>query len=123
MKTVLANGCFDLFHPGHAHILTEAKKLGTLVVAVNSDASATRIKRKPIHDINQRMESVRPYADFVVSFEEDTPERLIECLKPDIVVKGGDYNPADVISGAAEIVIIERIGGYSTTRLYEHITH
>lgn len=111
-KIVFTNGCFDIIHAGHVGYLEEAKKLGDrLIVAINGDASVRRLKGpgRPINPVDRRMavlaglESV----DWVVSFDEDTPENLIEAMKPDILVKGGDYNDNQVVGAD----IVKRYGG------------
>lgn len=121
--TVFTNGCFDILHPGHIHMLREAKKLGTkLIVAVNSDASVKRLKgpSRPVNSINHRVEMIKALgiADEVVVFDEDTPAELIAELLPDIIVKGGDYYPEDVVGfDVAKVVIIPTLGEYSTTNI------
>ncbi|QBH97686.1 bifunctional D-glycero-beta-D-manno-heptose-7-phosphate kinase/D-glycero-beta-D-manno-heptose 1-phosphate adenylyltransferase HldE [Limnobaculum zhutongyuii] len=106
-KVVMTNGCFDILHAGHVSYLANARKLGDrLIVAVNSDASTRRLKgeTRPVNPLAQRMivlgalESV----DWVVAFEEDTPQRLIADTLPDLLVKGGDYKPED-IAGSKEV--------------------
>src|SRR5690606_6484660 len=103
-KIVFTNGCFDIIHAGHVAYLEEARKLGhRLVVAINSDASVKRLKGagRPINPVDRRMavlaglESV----DWVLAFEDDTPERLLRNLKPDVLVKGGDYQEHQVVGG------------------------
>lgn len=103
-KVVFTNGCFDLLHYGHLSYLAQAKKLGDiLIVGVNNDDSIQRLKgiNRPINDIKTRLFQIAclEFVDLVVPFSEDTPERLIEDLKPDILVKGGDYT-VDQIVGA-----------------------
>ncbi len=101
-KIVFTNGCFDLLHAGHAHYLKKAKEFGDiLVVGINSDSSVRRIKgdKRPI--IKQEMraylvDSLKP-VDYVVIFEEDTPERLIRSIKPHVLVKGGDWNIENIV--------------------------
>ena len=127
---VFTNGIFDLLHAGHIKLLKEAKRLGDfLVVGLNSDSSATKIKRKPIKDENQRkiiLESIE-YVDKVIIFKETTPLRLIKQIKPDILVKGGDYKRETVVghrfveSYGGKVVIIPLLKGYSTTNLIEDI--
>ena len=101
-RIVFTNGCFDIIHAGHVGYLEEARKLGDrLVVAVNSDASITRLKGegRPINSVDRRMavlaglESV----DWVLSFDDDTPERLLRRVKPEVLVKGGDYRENQVV--------------------------
>lgn len=111
-KVVFTNGCFDILHAGHVGYLEQARKLGDrLIVAVNGDESVRRLKGegRPINPVDRRMavlaglESV----DWVVSFEDDTPERLLEVIKPDVLVKGGDYDKKAVVGWE----IVERYGG------------
>jgi len=99
---VFTNGCFDIIHAGHVGYLKEAKKQGDrLIVAINDDASVTRLKGKgrPINSIDRRMAVVSGLesVDWVVSFAEDTPENLLRELKPDLLIKGGDYGIGGVV--------------------------
>lgn len=129
---VLTNGCFDIIHPGHVQYLKEAKALGDrLLVAVNSDASVARLKgpTRPINPLDHRMavlaglESV----DWVVPFGEDTPERLICRVLPDILVKGGDYKVVDVAGGqcvqanGGEVITLSFKDNCSTTAIVKKI--
>lgn len=111
-KVVFTNGCFDIIHAGHVGYLEQAKALGDrLVVAINSDASVSKLKGpgRPINPENRRMavlaglESV----DWVCCFDDDTPERLLELFRPDVVVKGGDYDKKGVVGWE----IVEGYGG------------
>jgi D-beta-D-heptose 7-phosphate kinase/D-beta-D-heptose 1-phosphate adenosyltransferase len=131
-KIVFTNGCFDLFHTGHLHLLEEAKKLGdVLIVAINSDQSVKRLKgaQRPIFDENERAKIIAAlgFVDYVVVFEEDTPFELIEELKPDIIVKGGDYTVERVVgrdiveSHGGRVHIIPLLEGVSTSSLIEKI--
>ncbi|MDR3569030.1 MAG: bifunctional D-glycero-beta-D-manno-heptose-7-phosphate kinase/D-glycero-beta-D-manno-heptose 1-phosphate adenylyltransferase HldE [Syntrophobacteraceae bacterium] len=131
-KIVFTNGCFDLLHPGHIHVLEEAKALGErLIVGLNSDASVKRLKgpRRPILAENDRVMLLKALAcvDLVVIFEEDTPLRLIETLRPDILVKGSDYLPEQVVgrevveSYGGVVALVSLIDGYSTTRIAEKL--
>jgi len=111
-KIVFTNGCFDILHAGHVTYLEEAAALGDrLVVAINSDASVTRLKGsgRPVVPAEGRSRVLEGLAcvDWVISFEEDTPEPLLKLLRPDVLVKGGDYG-ADEVVGAE---IIEAYGG------------
>jgi len=106
-KVVFTNGCFDIIHAGHVGYLKEARKLGDrLVVAINDDDSVRRLKGqgRPINPIDRRMAVVSGLeaVDWVVSFAEDTPESLLEAIKPDCLVKGGDYGVGEVVG--ADIV-------------------
>ncbi|WP_439327579.1 bifunctional D-glycero-beta-D-manno-heptose-7-phosphate kinase/D-glycero-beta-D-manno-heptose 1-phosphate adenylyltransferase HldE [Lonepinella sp. BR2357] len=106
-KIVMTNGCFDILHPGHVSYLENARKLGDrLIVAVNTDHSVKRLKgeTRPINDLASRMAVLAGLSsvDWLVAFDEDTPQRLIAEILPDLLVKGGDYNPED-IAGAKEV--------------------
>ena len=111
-KIVFTNGCFDIIHAGHVGYLEQARELGDrLIVAINSDESVTRLKGagRPINPVDRRMavlaglESV----DWVVSFDGDTPESLLEVIRPDVLVKGGDYKKESVVGWQ----IVESYGG------------
>jgi D-beta-D-heptose 7-phosphate kinase/D-beta-D-heptose 1-phosphate adenosyltransferase len=126
-KIVMTNGCFDFLHPGHIRYLDQAKKLGHyLLVAVNSDDSIKRLKgpTRPVHALDHRMKVLLGLkaVDWVVPFTEDTPQRLITLLSPDVLVKGGDYKIED-IAGAKEVLqnggivkILDFVDGFSTTK-------
>ena len=106
-KVVMTNGCFDILHAGHVSYLANARKLGDrLIVAVNSDASTKRLKgeSRPVNPLINRMIVLGALeaVDWVVAFEEDTPQRLIADVLPDLLVKGGDYKPED-IAGSKEV--------------------
>jgi D-beta-D-heptose 7-phosphate kinase/D-beta-D-heptose 1-phosphate adenosyltransferase len=111
-KIVFTNGCFDLLHPGHVGYLEEARKLGDrLVVAVNSDASVKALKGegRPIQNAENRMTvlSKLEAVDWVVCFDDATPERLLKLLQPDVLAKGGDYTVDQVVGGD----IVKAFGG------------
>ena len=118
---VFTNGCFDMFHVGHLHILKEAKKHGSkLIVGVNSDDSVKRLKGKyrPVINENDRLNIVSSIecVDQVILFDEDTPLKLIEKIKPDVIVKGGDYEAGEVVgSNMARVVIVPLIPNISTS--------
>lgn len=106
-RVVFTNGCFDLLHPGHVQYLSQSRELGEkLVVGVNSDDSVKRIKgeHRPIQDEQSRtvMLAALSMVDMVVVFEGDTPLELILALRPDVLVKGGDWQPHQIV-GAAEV--------------------
>lgn len=112
-KVVLTNGCFDLLHAGHVDYLQEAKSEGDrLIVALNSDESIRRLKGvgRPVTTLDHRMAIVAGLkaVDWIVPFEEDTPEKLISALQPDVLVKGGDYTNVDQVVGAD---IVKSYGG------------
>jgi len=127
-KVILTNGCFDILHSGHISTLKEAKKFGDiLVVALNTDASVKRLKgpSRPINDLDERsaMMAAIGVVDFVVSFDQDTPQALLEYLRPDILVKGGDYKAHEVVgydfmkSYGGRVEIIDFVPGRSTTNV------
>lgn len=130
MTTVFTNGCFDLLHPGHVDLLARARALGDrLVVGLNGDASVRALKGRgrPLLSQDQRRQMLLALrsVDEVVVFDELTPERLIERLAPDVLVKGGDWQP-DQIAGAAsvrarggQVVVLPLVDGLSTTALLE----
>jgi D-beta-D-heptose 7-phosphate kinase/D-beta-D-heptose 1-phosphate adenosyltransferase len=127
-RIIMTNGCFDLLHAGHVTYLQQAKALGDrLVVAVNSDGSVRQLKgeTRPINGLQERMTVLSALAcvDWVVSFEEETPERLYCRLLPDVIVKGGDYTPEQVAGGecvikaGGEVKILQFVDGQSTTAM------
>ena len=129
---VMTNGCFDILHPGHVSYLQKARALGDrLIIAVNDDASVQRLKGKdrPINTLDRRMAvlSALECVDWVVPFSEDTPERLICAVTPNLLVKGGDYKPEDVAGGrcvtqaGGEVKIIDYIEGHSTSDIIKTI--
>lgn len=131
-KVVFTNGCFDILHKGHVAYLQKAKKLGdVLVVGMNSNASVRRLKGsdRPVNSEKDRafVLSALGCVDKVVIFSEDTPERLIRALRPDVLVKGGDWKKEDVIgapfveSYGGKVRILPFVKGFSTTGLLEKI--
>lgn len=133
-RIVFTNGCFDIIHAGHVGYLEEARKQGDrLIVAVNSDASIRKLKGagRPINPLDRRMAVLAGLeaVDWVVPFEEDTPERLLRRVKPEVLVKGGDYR-ADQVVGAAlvkayggEVRVLGFIENCSTTSIVNKILH
>lgn len=128
-KIVFTNGCFDILHVGHVSYLEKAAGLGKhLVVGLNSDASVCKLKgetRPLVHELDRaRILAALACVDAVVIFNEDTPAELIEKIHPDILVKGGDYKPEEVVGRefAGEVKIIDFEDGYSTTGIVEMIT-
>ncbi len=131
-KIVMTNGCFDILHPGHVRYLQQARTLGDrLVVLVNSDASVRRLKgpERPVNALEQRMEMLAALecVDWVVSFDADTPKELIDRLLPDILVKGGDYEPDEIVgakevrANGGEVKILSFVEGHSTTSIIKTI--
>jgi D-beta-D-heptose 7-phosphate kinase/D-beta-D-heptose 1-phosphate adenosyltransferase len=120
------NGCFDLLHPGHVSLLKQARAAcDRLVVALNSDASVSRLKGagRPVQSAEARAAVLASLAavDLVIVFEEDTPIRLIEAIRPVLLVKGADYSPGEVIGGnivqsyGGKVMLADLLSGYSTT--------
>jgi len=131
-RIVLTNGCFDLLHPGHLYTLSQAKSLGeVLVVGINSDASVKRLKglRRPILSEAERvlLLSALEVVDYVTIFSEDTPLEIIRLLRPQILVKGGDWSPEAVVGreiveeAGGKVVLIPYQAGFSTTSIIERI--
>lgn len=131
-RIVFTNGCFDIFHHGHLRTLRKAAELGDiLVLGINSDASVKRIKgnSRPVMPQAERVELVSAFelVDYVVVFDEDTPERLIQHVRPDILVKGSDWHGkqvvgADVVeSRGGRVEFVDLVPGISTTNLIERI--
>jgi D-beta-D-heptose 7-phosphate kinase/D-beta-D-heptose 1-phosphate adenosyltransferase len=132
-KVVFTNGCFDLLHPGHISLLYQARALGDrLIVGLNTDASVRRLKgpQRPILGERDRaaMLGALSCVDAVVLFDQDTPLELIAALQPDILVKGSDYKPKEVVGKKAVesyggcVKLVDVLQGYSTTGLAEKIT-
>jgi len=131
-KIVFTNGCFDILHHGHLDYLANAADFGNiLIVGVNTDSSVQRIKgiERPLTNENDRAFQVASLlcVDAVCLFDEDTPEDLIKLIKPDMLVKGGDYT-IDKIAGAefvqnngGAVAVIPFVNGYSTTGIIERI--
>jgi len=131
-KIVFTNGCFDILHVGHTRYLKEAKKMGdVLVLALNSDESVRSLKgeRRPLVPESERADVVASLesVDFVIIFDELTPLSLIEYLKPDVLVKGGDWAEDQVVgresvkNWGGKVIIIPEIKGSSTTNIVEKI--
>lgn len=130
---VFTNGCFDILHSGHVSYLNEAKSLGTkLVVGLNSDASVKRLKgeERPINSEQDRkfvLENLKA-VDQVIIFEEDTPLNLIKEVKPNILVKGGDWAPDQIVGSdfvlenGGKVLSLSFKDGYSTTNTIEKIS-
>lgn len=127
-KIIFTNGCFDILHIGHIKLLEFAKKLdGRLIVGLNSDTSVKKLKgpSRPINNENIRKEMLLAikFVDEVIIFNQETPLDLIKNIKPDIIVKGGDYKPEEVIGGKmAEVVIFNYVDEFSTTKIIKSIS-
>lgn len=130
---VFTNGVFDVLHVGHVTYLAAAKALGaSLVVALNTDASAKRLGKGPDRPLNTLADrsgviGALKSVDLVMSFDEDTPYELIDALRPDIIAKGGDYDMDQLAEGrlvkgyGGQAVALVFVDGYSTTKLVEKI--
>ena len=131
-KIVFTNGCFDVLHYGHVHYLLQAKALGDiLVIGLNSDDSVRRLKgpTRPINGENERAFVLAALAcvDYVTLFEEDTPEELIKDVRPDVLVKGGDYTLDNIVGAdfvtqnGGTVTTIPFVEGFSSTRIIEKL--
>jgi rfaE bifunctional protein nucleotidyltransferase chain/domain len=131
-KVVFTNGCFDLLHAGHVRLFREARKLGdVLIVALNSDASVRRLKGpgRPIFPLAERFEILAAIAaiDYLTSFGEATPKKIIAALRPDVLVKGGDWGPDEIVGRAeveaagGRVARIRYFRGHSTSSIIRRI--
>ena len=132
-KTVVfTNGCFDLLHRGHVHLFSEAKKLGdVLLVAVNDDASVKKIKGgfRPVFPLEERLEVLEAVEDidYLTSFSEETPQKIIASLLPDVLAKGGDWRPEEVVGkrevehSGGRVVVIPYLRGSSSSAIIKMI--
>ena len=131
-KIVFTNGCFDILHYGHVKYLQEAKNRGDiLVVAVNSDSSVKKLKgrSRPVVGQKNRMRVLAALesVDFVTLFGEDTPLKLIKLLKPDVLVKGGDWDKEDIVGGrlveswGGKVISLPYVKNQSTTNIIDKI--
>lgn len=131
-KIVFTNGCFDVLHFGHVHYLLQAKELGDiLVIGLNSDDSVRRLKG-PTRPVNGEKERAFVLAalscvDYVVLFGEDTPKELIETVRPDVLVKGGDYDITAIVGAdfvqrnGGTVTTVPFVEGFSSTRIIEQL--
>lgn len=131
-KIVFTNGCFDIIHAGHVHYLRRAKSLGdVLIIGLNSDESVKRLKgnTRPINDQQARATVLSAFScvDYIVIFEEDTPYNLISHIKPDILVKGGDWSEEEIVGAdivrayGGKIKSLDFIPGRSTSDIINKI--
>lgn len=132
-RIVFTNGCFDLMHPGHVRYLRAARRLGdALVVGLNTDASVRRLGKGPDRPLVPERDRAEVLAalemvDYVTFFDEDTPLRLIEYLRPEVLVKGGDWVPEQIVGADAvrarggRVKALPFAQGYSTTALVRRI--
>jgi len=133
-KVVFTNGCFDLIHAGHVRLFQEAKKHGdVLVVALNDDASVRKLKgpSRPVFPLAERWEILEAIGaiDYLTSFSEETPQKIIAALVPDVLVKGGDWRPGEVVgkneveAAGGKVVIVPYLKGHSTSSVIKKIIH
>ncbi len=131
-KIVFTNGCFDILHRGHVTYLAQARQMGDLlVVGLNSDASVRRLKgpERPVNDEQSRalLLAALEMVDYVVLFEEDTPYNLILKVKPDLLVKGGDYDIHNIVGAdfvrqrGGEVRTIPFVQGFSSSSIIDHL--
>ena len=131
-RIVFTNGCFDIIHAGHVGYLEEARSLGDrLILAINDDASVSRLKGpgRTINSVDRRMAVLAGLGavDWVISFAEDTPESLLAQIKPDVLVKGGDYSVEQVVgapivlAAGGEVKVLNFVESCSTTAIVEKI--
>ena len=130
-KIIFTNGCFDILHLGHIDYLSRARDLGNfLVVGLNTDESVKRLNKapnRPVNDENARAKVLAGLGmvDCVVLFNEDTPLELIKFIRPDVLVKGGDYKVEELVgykevkASGGEVIIIPLVAGFSTTKTIE----
>jgi len=132
-KIVFTNGCFDILHVGHVDYLSKARQMGDiLVVGLNSDASVRRLKGKgrPMNKAEDRAKvlSALSFVDYITIFNEDTPDRLIRKIKPDILVKGGDWQMKDIVGASfvksygGKVATVPFVEGFSTTALIKKMS-
>ena len=131
-KIVFTNGCFDILHLGHIDYLSKAADLGNiLIIGVNTDASVSRIKgpQRPLQDQESRsviLASLK-FVDAIVLFDEDTPYELIRQIQPDILVKGADYKPEEIVgydivmAKGGKVITLDFLPGYSTSGIEKKI--
>lgn len=131
-KVVFTNGCFDIIHVGHVRYLQEAKALGDiLVVGLNTDKSVQKLKgpSRPVQSEDARAEVMAALAcvDAVTLFDEDTPEELIKNVRPDVLVKGGDYKVEDIVGGpfvqryGGTVKTLQFVPGFSTSSILKRV--
>ena len=131
-KLVFTNGCFDILHPGHVRYLNQARALGDrLIVAVNADATVSALKgeNRPLMPLGERMEilAALEVVDYVVSFDEETPQAVIDAIIPDVLVKGGDWTLDNIVgrdtveSSGGRVLSLPFAPGYSTAGLIDRI--
>lgn len=127
--TIFTNGCFDIIHRGHIELLNYCKSLGDrVIVGINSDRFVSKLKgpSRPINTAEDRRHHLLAlrYVDDVIIFDDVSPLELIRRIRPDIIVKGGDYNARDVVGcDIAAVIIFKTVGGYSTSETIKNIAN
>ncbi len=132
LQVVFTNGCFDVLHAGHIRLFREAKKQGDiLMVALNDDESVRRLKgpSRPIFPLAERLEILAAIEDidYLTSFPEDTPQKIIAALLPDVLVKGGDWRPEEVVgrkeveAAGGRVVIVPYLRGHSSSAIIRRV--
>jgi D-beta-D-heptose 7-phosphate kinase/D-beta-D-heptose 1-phosphate adenosyltransferase len=132
IKVVFTNGCFDLIHGGHIELFRKAKSLGdVLIVALNTDASVRKIKgpSRPVFPLEERFEVLGAIEDidYLTSFSEETPQKIIAALLPDVLVKGGDWPPDQVVgkreveAAGGRVVLVPYLKGHSSSSIIKKI--
>jgi rfaE bifunctional protein nucleotidyltransferase chain/domain len=131
-RVVFTNGCFDLLHRGHVHVLRQARACGdVLITGINSDKSVKQIKgpARPVLPESDRSEllAAMEMVDYVILFDEPDPYELISAIRPDVLVKGGDWSGATIVGAdlveetGGRVVVVPYIEGFSTTEIIERI--
>lgn len=131
-KIVFTNGCFDILHQGHIHLLASCNEMGgRLIIGLNSDESVRRLKGngRPVNNEQSRaiLLASTQFTDAIIVFEEDTPEGLIHAIQPDILVKGGDWKPEDIVGSAfvknygGQVKTVPYLNGFSTTGIIQKL--
>jgi D-beta-D-heptose 7-phosphate kinase/D-beta-D-heptose 1-phosphate adenosyltransferase len=125
-KVVFTNGCFDIIHPGHIHLLRTASEQGDiLLVGLNSDSSVKKIKgpARPVMDHDSRAQILLAFemVDFVIIFDEETPLQVISALRPDVLVKGSEYGGGEIVGEdlVEQTVRVPMVNGFSSTDIIE----
>jgi D-beta-D-heptose 7-phosphate kinase/D-beta-D-heptose 1-phosphate adenosyltransferase len=131
-KVVFSNGCFDLIHRGHIHLLQKARESGDLlIVGINDDSSVKKLKGhpRPIFPLKERLEILEAFepVDYLIPFSEDTPQRLISALLPDVLVKGGDWKREEIVGrkeveeAGGKVIVVPYLEFCSTTEIIDRI--
>ena len=128
-KKVFTNGCFDILHRGHIELLQFCSSYGKVIVGLNSDESVRRLKGsdRPVFSQKDRkfmLESCK-YVSKVIIFDEDTPLNLIKKIKPDVLIKGGDYKREEIVGNdlCKSVIVFNYLDGYSTTEIIKNISN